>query len=65
MITDDGRIGRISLVMRRCRIGGVLEDQTNRGLVPPNIDPPTIRHVDSQYDSLVHRAEFSFRIAHI
>jgi hypothetical protein len=59
MISDDERIGSISLILRRCEIGGMAEDQTNRGCVPDDVEPPNIRHISTQEDSLIHRAEYS------
>src|SRR5277367_1177734 len=31
LIADDARIGTISLILRRCQISGMAEDQSNRG----------------------------------
>jgi hypothetical protein len=47
------------LILRRCEIGGMAEDQKNRGSVPEDVEPPNIRHISTQEDSLIHRAEYS------
>lgn len=57
-VTDDGRIGTISLVLRRCQIGGLAEDQTNRGSVPEDIELPSVRNMDTNEDYLAHRTEY-------
>jgi len=57
--TNNSGVGTISLVMRRCRIEGKAEDQTNRGCVPRDIEPPPVRNSDPQHqDYLAHRAEY-------
>jgi hypothetical protein len=65
MIADDDRIGTISLALRRCQIGGLADDQTNRGCVPANMEPPNIRHLNSQEDYLAHRAEYCIHVSNI
>lgn len=57
LIADDARIGSISLILRRCQITGMAEDQSNRGCVPDDSDPPNIRRLASRSDYLSHRAE--------
>jgi hypothetical protein len=58
MSTKDTRVGTISLILRRCHIGAIAEDQTDRGSVPQDMEPPNIRHLDSKEDYLTHRAEY-------
>ena len=50
-------VGTIRLSLRRCQISGVAQDQTNRGAVPQDTDPPDVRNIHSQDDYLAHRAE--------
>ena len=45
------------MILRRCQISGMAEDQSNRGCVPDDSDPPNIRHLASRSDYLAHRAE--------
>jgi hypothetical protein len=57
LIADDARIGTISLILRRCQIIGMAEDQSNGGCIPDDSHPPNIRHLASRSDYLAHRAE--------
>ena len=58
-------VGTISLVLRRCQIGGMAEDQTNRGCVPEDTDPQALGNVNSRDDYLAHRAEYFFPICYL
>jgi hypothetical protein len=58
-IWDAGEIGTISLVLRRCHVGGMAEDQTNRGSVPQDINTPGVRNLHTREDYLAHRAEYA------
>ena len=54
----DEQIGTITLLLRRCQIGGLAGDQTDRGCVPDDTEPPEVRNIESRKDYLVHRAEY-------
>lgn len=58
-IWDAGEIGTITLVMRRCHVGGMAEDQTNRGTVPLEMETPGVRNLHTREDYLDHRAEYA------
>ena len=53
---DIGQIGTITLVLRRCQVGGMAEDQSNRGCIPEEVDPGAVK-TDTNGDLLTHRAE--------
>ena len=62
-IWDAGEIGTITLVLRKCHVGGMAEDQTNRGTVPQDMDTPGVRNLHTREDYLAHRAEY--RISYV
>jgi hypothetical protein len=57
-VDDIGQIGTITLILRRCNVGGMAEDQTNRGCIPDNVNPPIVAGITNMDDSLTHRAEY-------
>lgn len=60
-VNDIGQIGTITLILRRCNVDGMAEDQTNRGCIPDDVNPPIVAGITNMNDSLTHRAEYFSR----
>src|SRR5579859_1537223 len=58
-IWDAGEIGTIHLILRRCTVGSMAQDQTNRGCVPEDVQTPPVRHLHNREDYLAHRIEYA------